>query len=130
LIENDPLSFGDGFNEYEGNGGGIFATVWNSEVVQVFFWPAGVDTPNDISSASPDPTTWGAPVATFNACDGLSNIVDGKIVFDTNFCSSAVTAAWSSDAGCASQAVDCPTFLNSADYSNVYVFPSQHPKWD
>lgn len=50
-------SFGAPFNS--GNGG-VYATLWNSNGIQVWFWPRS-SVPADITAGAPQPTGWGNP---------------------------------------------------------------------
>lgn len=105
------------------NGGGIYATLWDSNSIKVWFWPAGTSAPADYNSASPDPSTWGAPVADFEGCDVDTNFQNNKIVFDTNFCTAAANAAFAADAQCLSVADTCENYISNAPdaYDQSYV---------
>ena len=48
-------SYGAGLNQ---NGGGVYATKWTSESIQVFFFPRG-SIPKDIRQGNPEPDQWG-----------------------------------------------------------------------
>lgn len=61
---------GTGFNNV---GGGVYATMWTSTGIRVFFWPRA-DIPSDISTGSPVPSTWGTPLADFQQSNGGCNI--------------------------------------------------------
>lgn len=66
-IQNqNTQSYGTGFNSV---GGGVYATEWTSAEINIWFFPRG-SIPADIGSGTPDPTTWGEPVAQFQGgCD-------------------------------------------------------------
>lgn len=62
----DTRTYGSGFNA---NGGGVYATEIMDSFINIFFFPRG-SLPSDISSASPDPSKWGKPMAVFKGdCD-------------------------------------------------------------
>ncbi|GAA6002533.1 hypothetical protein JCM10207_001166 [Rhodosporidiobolus poonsookiae] len=60
-------SFGKALND---NGGGVFAMVWDDDGVKMFFFPRG-EIPDDLTSDSPSPSSWGEPRAHWNSlsCD-------------------------------------------------------------
>ena len=117
---SDPLSYGDPFNQ---NNGGTYATLWDSASIKTWFWPSGTPLPFDITSPTQDPSTWGLPVADFEGCDIDANFANGKIVFDTNFCTAAAEAAFLDDPVCTSQAPTCREFVGDVQgaFSSAYV---------
>lgn len=85
VVNQDPASFGDGFNN---NGGGVYATQWMSDSITVWFFPRS-SVPDDITDGSPDPNKWNGtrPVASFSgSCDLDSKFKDLQLVFDITFC--------------------------------------------
>lgn len=117
----DDLSYGNNFNY---NNGGIFATQWTSDGVQIWFWADGVDAvPSDVQGANPDPSGWGPPVASFTGASSVDGILaDGKIVFDTNFCGNLVESLWK-QSSCYNKnsAPTCAAYIANGqnDYSSV-----------
>jgi hypothetical protein len=108
--DDDSASYGNAFNT---NYGGVSATQWDSDFIRVWFWPSGT-TPDDIKAGTPNPTTWGLPIANFEGtCDIDSHFVDNKIIFDTNFCTTAAETAFQSDATCTAQADTCRDFVGT-----------------
>lgn len=77
IDSTDPTSYGDGFNN---NNGGVYATEWTDEFIQIFFW--GHDNvPSDLTNGSPNPASWGQPVALFKGdCDIGSHFQSQNIV--------------------------------------------------
>lgn len=69
IQSQDTQSYGTGFNA---NGGGLIATEWTSNVINIWFFPRGT-TPADISNGVPKPSTWGAPVAQFEGGSGIDS---------------------------------------------------------
>lgn len=63
----DPNSYGTNFN---GNGGGIYATEISNQGVNIWFFPRGTE-PADIRSENPNPSSWGMPTGRFggSGCD-------------------------------------------------------------
>ncbi|KAF2827483.1 hypothetical protein CC86DRAFT_290712 [Ophiobolus disseminans] len=78
-------SYGTAFNTA---GGGIYATEWTSTYISVWFIPRDSPLYALASSASPDPTQWGMPVAHFagKSCDYVKKFVNLKMIFNTTFC--------------------------------------------
>lgn len=66
IYDTQGASYGDAFNAA---GGGVFATEWTSDFIQVWRFPSG-GIPADIASGNPNPDGWGTPVARFSGdCD-------------------------------------------------------------
>jgi hypothetical protein len=80
----DPSSYGAGFNNV---GGGVYAHLWNHDGISVWQFPRS-SIPQDITSGSPDPSTWPTPVAFFanSKCDMASHFIDHSLVIDTTLC--------------------------------------------
>jgi beta-glucanase (GH16 family) len=103
-------SYGDGFNQA---GGGVYATEWTSDAINVWFFPNS-SVPSDITSGSPDPTGWGTPAASFGGCDIDSHFNELQLVFDITFCGywAGDAAAWSSST-CSSYASTCNDYVSA-----------------
>lgn len=70
-------SYGQGFNA---NGGGVYATEWTSQYINIFFFPRG-SIPGDIANGNPNPSSWGKPIAQFQGgCDIDAHFKDQQIV--------------------------------------------------
>ena len=76
----NPQSYGASFNA---DGGGVYATEWTSESINIHFFPRG-GIPSDISSGNPDPSTWGTALASFSGggCGIDTFFKDQQIVCD------------------------------------------------
>ncbi|KAK5072684.1 hypothetical protein LTS08_004876 [Lithohypha guttulata] len=103
-------SYGSGFNAGQG---GVYATEWTSNAISIWYFPRN-SIPSDINS-SPDPSTWGIPLASFTStsCDIDSNFKNQQIVFDTTFCGDWAGNVWSTDATCSSKAPTCQDFVQN-----------------
>jgi hypothetical protein len=102
-------SYGAGFNA---NGGGVYAMEWTSSTIKVYFFTRSA-IPSDISSGAPNPSSWGAPMASFtggSGCNIDSHFTNQQIVFDTTFCGDWAGQVWSSGS-CASLASTCSTYV-------------------
>jgi len=103
-------SYGDGFNAI---GGGVYATEWTSSGISVWFFPRGA-IPADLSSGTPEPSSWGLPTANFaGACDWDEKVVNQQIVFDITFCGDWAGNDFLTDATCSSKASTCQDFVQN-----------------
>jgi len=111
-------TYGPGFND---NKGGVYATQWTSSSIQIFFFPRG-SIPSDITDGSPNPSSWGKPLANFQGgCDISKSFQDLQIVFDITFCGDwAGGSAWS-QSSCATHGT-CQTYVqtNAANFDDVF----------
>lgn len=70
-------TFGAGFNAI---GGGVYATDWTSQSINIYFFPRTA-IPADITSGSPNPSGWGEPLAAFSGgCDIDAHVLNQQIV--------------------------------------------------
>ncbi|KAJ5633086.1 hypothetical protein N7490_009425 [Penicillium lividum] len=119
IVDPDPESYGGTFN---GGGGGVFATEWTSDVIRVWRFPRS-SLPSDVHSGTPDPSTWGTPVASFSGgCDIDAQFQNLHIVFDITFCGRWAGDAWASSRLCASKAELCEDYVqnNPQDFEESY----------
>lgn len=119
IADNTGLTFGNDFNI---NGGGVYATEWTSTSISIWFFPRG-KFPSDIASASPSPSkNWGPPTSVFTGDfsmdDHFKNL---KIIFDTTFCGDWAGNTWN-DTQCAHLAPTCEAFVsnNPNAFSEAY----------
>lgn len=52
-------------NSFNSDNGGVYATEWTSASINIYFFSRS-SIPSDISSGTPDPTTWGKALASFS----------------------------------------------------------------
>ncbi|KAH6673421.1 glycoside hydrolase family 16 protein [Halenospora varia] len=101
-------TYGDGFNAV---GGGVYAMEWTSDFIRVWFFPR-TSIPYDISSGTPNPTTWGTPQANFQGnCNIDTHFANHSIIFDTTFCGDWAGTVWSTEATCNSLAPTCDSYV-------------------
>jgi hypothetical protein len=116
----DTQGFGTGFNAV---GGGVYAAEWTSTGISVYFF-ARAAIPADITSGQPNPSNWGAPVASFSGsgCDIDSHFQNHNIVFDTTFCGQWAGSVWSDDSTCSALAPTCNEYVaqNPSAFVNAY----------
>lgn len=103
----DNQNYGDGFNAI---GGGVYATEWTSDYVAVWFFPRS-SIPGDVSSGSPDPQSWGQPIAKFNGPID-QYFQNNNLVFDTTFCGDWAGKVWSDNAECAALSTSCEDYVS------------------
>ncbi|KAJ6115198.1 concanavalin A-like lectin/glucanase domain-containing protein [Penicillium sp. IBT 16267x] len=119
IVDPNPESYGGIFN---GAGGGVYVTEWTSHVIRVWHFSRS-KIPANIQSGSPDPSTWGIPVASFSGgCDIDAQFSNLHIVFDTTFCGDWAGGAWASSKLCASKAPTCVDYVqhNPRDFEESY----------
>nr|AAQ20798.1 1,3(4)-beta-glucanase [Rhizopus arrhizus] len=111
-------TYGKGLNNIKG---GVYATrMTASQGVQVWFFPRN-NIPSDISSGSPNPPSWPAPIASFPFQSGscsISYFSQLQIVFDLTFCGDWAGSVYSSS-GCPSS---CNDYVanNPRSFTNSY----------
>ncbi|THW96887.1 hypothetical protein D6D15_00759 [Aureobasidium pullulans] len=95
---------GSGFNA---QGGGVYATLWTSAGVSVYFFPREY-IPSDIKANEPDPSTWTSkPQAVFSGkgCNFDSHLKDMKLVINTELCGDWAGNTWEQDGAAAETGV-------------------------
>lgn len=82
--DSDPSSYGPGFNAA---GGGVYAHLWNKDGIKIWHFKRS-SIPQDITSGSPDPSTWPTPVAFWSntGCNTAEHFIDHSLVIDTTLC--------------------------------------------
>lgn len=121
-------SFGSGFN---GNGGGVYAMLWDSSGIKIYFFPRG-SIPSDISAGAPQPSKWPAPMANFPStdCNPYEFFNTHSTIFDTTLCGDWAGAVWNGtgvpgqDVSCAQETgfSTCAAFVaaSGASFSEAY----------
>ncbi|XXQ32070.1 GH16 domain-containing protein [Plasmodiophora brassicae] len=116
-----PGAYGADFNA---NGGGVYATLWDAAGIVTWFFPRGA-IPDDIVGNAPRPDLWPIPMAnlTFGRTCSPTRFANMQIVFDLTFCGNYAgdPSIWASS-GCVQQAPDCATFVrnNPARFAEAY----------
>ena len=118
IASPDDMTFGDGFNNA---GGGVYATEWTADAISVYHF-SRANIPADLNSGSPDPSTWGTPLAVFNGCDFRRSVANQSIIFNVAFCGDWAGNVWSSDATCSQKAPTCQEYVanNPAAFANSF----------
>ncbi|KAI9487062.1 MAG: concanavalin A-like lectin/glucanase domain-containing protein [Benjaminiella poitrasii] len=116
-------SYGAGLNK---NQGGIYAMRWNDETgVQVWFFPRHQHIPSNIYSSSPQPETWGTPVADypFGRTCSPSNFKNMRIIINLTFC-----GRWAGSKSTFGGAYHCPGNCTTFVENNPHAFSEAY--WD
>jgi len=92
LVSNVPNNYGAPFNA---NGGGVFAMVWETAGIAVYFFPRG-SIPADIALGSPRPDWWPLPAARWpsSTCPP-SHFIDHVAIFTNTLCGDWAGNVWS-----------------------------------
>ncbi|KAK3678540.1 hypothetical protein LTR78_001838 [Recurvomyces mirabilis] len=101
--------------EFSANRGGVYAMEWTSAAIKIWFFPRNA-VPAGIAAGTPDPTTFGVPMANFQgSCDIDAHFMNHKLVFDIDFCGSYAGGTW--------QEQSCPALdpANGWQSCNDYV---------
>lgn len=102
-------------------GGGVWATLWDTTGINIWFWTRSA-IPADLNSGAPDPTTWGTPTGSWPAstCNPSTYFTQQQLVFDTTLCGAwaGQSAVWASS-GCP-QATCSDVVQDPSNYNNAY----------
>jgi len=111
--DTDARSYGQGFKD---SGGGVFAHLIDSTGITMWFFTRD-DIPMNVQSNSPDPSTWGPPVAYWSSdtCDVAQHFHDLSLVIDITLCGDWASSAYgtSNCPGTCEQAVADPSNFKS-----------------
>jgi len=108
-------SYGATFNA---NSGGVFAMEWTSSQISIWFLPRSLALPASLLTPSPDPRSFGTPLARFagSGCDFSTRFRDLSIVLDTTLCGdwAGNSEVWKAG-GCAAKtgSETCEAFVES-----------------
>ncbi|KKA27451.1 hypothetical protein TD95_005409 [Thielaviopsis punctulata] len=111
-------------SEFNKVGGGVYALDWTSDAIAVYYFARDA-IPEDITSETPNPSTWGTPVAKFNGgsgCDIGSVFVNHNIVFNTDFCGEWAGNEWTTIPELTALAATCKDYVaaNPSAFSEAY----------
>lgn len=117
---SDTSSYGDGFNVGQG---GVYATEFTNSAISIWFFSRSA-IPADITSGSPNPSSWGKPHASFggSSCNVGQFVKQQQIVLDTTFCGDWASGVWSTDSTCSAKASTCQEFVqnNPSAFKEAY----------
>ncbi|SPQ18874.1 1cd3fd05-b2d5-48a6-a435-eb4b6ae0545c [Thermothielavioides terrestris] len=127
-------NYGTGFNAA---GGGVYAVEWTSAAIKVWFFPRGSSAATQLAAgatssssssstaSSPDPSTFGPPLAAFvggPTCSIDQHFANHNLVFDTTFCGDWAGRVWADDETCSALASTCEDFVgqNPGAFTQAY----------
>ncbi|KAJ8131649.1 hypothetical protein O1611_g1974 [Lasiodiplodia mahajangana] len=102
-VTSSTDSYGTGYNDQNG---GIMALEWRSQGIRM--WSFGRDSiPSDITSQTPDPSTWGEAVADFpnTKCNIDSHFTNQSIIANIDLCGQYAGGVYA-QSGCPSNCTD------------------------
>jgi hypothetical protein len=123
----------------------VYASLWTSSGIKVWYF-ASRDVPGNIRNGSPDPNTWGTPIANFGngGCDFDGRFRDMNIVshicltvtieltmlkvIDTTFCGDWAGNVWGSTS-CSQINPSCNAYVASQPQSFYDVSVSESCGW-
>lgn len=127
-VKGSDASYGPVFND---NGGGVYATELRDAGIRVW-WFTRDAIPSDITSGSPDPSTWGEATADFPStdCDISSHFKNQSIIINIDLCGSLAAATKYYDtqaqcpSNCTSYVADNPSAFEEAywQFKSIKVF--------
>jgi len=119
-ISDDTNSYGVGFNNA---GGGVYAMLWDSTAISVWFFPRS-SIPSDITSSAPQPNSWGTPFARWpgTTCDTMSFFGNHSAIFDTTLCGQWAGNVWGEGCAASTGVATCADFVanNGAAFADAY----------
>lgn len=129
IVDNSAQSFGAPFNA---NKGGNVAAVWDNEGVRVFRWPRGT-APADVSNrTTPQPSSWGVPVARFDfgaSCDS-THFHDHQIIFDNTLCGDWAGNTFNMACSAVASGLTCEQFVSvGANMAEAYFVVNYVEVW-
>lgn len=120
VTSQDQSGYGDGFNQAQG---GVYAMEWTAKSISIWHFQRS-KIPADISSQSPDPSTWGAPTANFVPTSGQidSFFMNHEIVINTDFCGDWAGAVFAQQCGASTGTQSCEDYVlnNGEAFKEAY----------
>lgn len=101
--DSDDRTYGKGFNAADG---GVYAHIWNDDGIKIWHF-ARAEIPQDITSGSPNPSSWPKPAADFKSttCTMKDHFYDHVLTIDTTLCGDWAGATYGSS-GCPGTCAD------------------------
>lgn len=118
-VRGSASTFGAAYNAL---GGGVVAMELRSAGIRMWQFPRA-SIPTDITSQTPDPSTWGTALADFpnTSCDISSHFNNQSIIVDIDLCGTwaGTTSVYSGEDSCPGE---CTTYVanNPSAFNNAY----------
>ncbi|CAE7181777.1 unnamed protein product, partial [Rhizoctonia solani] len=120
IIQMPDNSFGEAFGR---NGGGVYAVEWSStgNGIRAWFFPRS-SIPADMSSANPDPSTWGTPTAAWpeSGCDTSKFFGPQTLIINISICGAYAGSTSVFESTCPNQGSCLDLVRNPRNYDNAY----------
>ncbi|CAE6462578.1 unnamed protein product [Rhizoctonia solani] len=120
IIQMPDNSYGEAFAR---NGGGVYAVEWSStgNGIRAWFFPRA-SIPADMTSANPDPSTWGTPTAAWpeSGCDSSKFFGPQRLIINISICGAYAGSASVFEATCPNQGSCLDLVRNPRNYDNAY----------
>ncbi|QRW21843.1 peptidyl-prolyl cis-trans isomerase, cyclophilin-type protein [Rhizoctonia solani] len=120
IIQMPDNSFGESFAR---NGGGVYAVEWSStgNGIRAWFFPRS-SIPADLTSANPNPSTWGTPTAAWpeSGCDTSKFFGPQTLIINISICGAYAGATSVFESTCPNQGSCLDLVRNPRNYDNAY----------
>ncbi|KAL5631136.1 hypothetical protein ACGC1H_006839 [Rhizoctonia solani] len=120
IIQMPDNSFGEAFAR---NGGGVYAVEWSStgNGIRAWFFPRS-SIPADMTSANPDPSTWGTPTAAWpeSGCNTSKFFGPQTLIINISICGAYAGSASVFESTCPNQGTCLDLVRNPRNYDNAY----------
>jgi len=109
---------------YNAGGGGVTVTLWDD--TQISMWSfSRCQVPQDIQDGTPNPETWGVPVASWSSdgCDIANAFKDHSIIINISICGDWAGATYTGSGSCSDAVADASNYNDAAtkiNYISVY----------
>ncbi|GAA5867542.1 hypothetical protein JCM1840_002545 [Sporobolomyces johnsonii] len=117
-------SYGPAFNKL---GGGVYALLWSSSGIKIYFWPRS-KIPSDVKSGNPKPSSaWGLPqfYLSPSKCNPMKKFKDLNLVINTNLCGTWAEGVWDTSLSYAGQSAS-PKSITGYSSCASYVKSQGH----
>ncbi|KAJ3759793.1 putative glycoside hydrolase family 16 protein [Lentinula raphanica] len=111
-MDTTKNSWGSDFNTA---GGGVFAKLWDDTGIKIWHFSRD-NIPADITSKSPDPSTWGNPVSFLpsgDSCNVSDHFKDHTLIINITLCGQWAGATFSCGGTCQSAVMDPSNFVDA-----------------
>ncbi|KDN37330.1 hypothetical protein RSAG8_10218, partial [Rhizoctonia solani AG-8 WAC10335] len=120
IIQMPDNSYGEAFAR---NGGGVYAVEWSStgNGIRSWFFPRS-SIPADMTSANPDPSSWGTPTAAWpeSGCNSSKFFGPQTLIINISICGAYAGSTSVFEATCPNQGSCLDLVRNPRNYDNAY----------
>ncbi|KAF2104357.1 glycoside hydrolase family 16 protein [Rhizodiscina lignyota] len=122
-VQGSTATFGQEFNQ---NGGGVYATELRSDGIRMWFFPRNAIPADITAGTSPDPSTWGEALSDFpkTDCDISKHFTNQSIIANIDLCGDFAGQASVFSKGCSGTCSDFVAFQASSFQTAFWEFKS------